>query len=144
MPKKTETDMVQGQETAEQTPENPMAHLEQMLKEQAERLKELEAGAGKSDAPAQTQSISAKVAQEDPWKQTMPVFIPRAMAGEQKFVMVGVNGRRYQVPRGKQVEVPLPLYERIMIMLEMENKAIAYQEKLRQDADDQNVLKRLS
>lgn len=83
-------------------------------------------------------------AQTDPWKQLMPVFIPRAMAGEQKFVMVGVNGRRYQVPRGKQVEVPLPLYERIMIMLEMENKAIEYQEKLRQDAEEQNVLKRLS
>lgn len=94
--------------------------------------------------PEAAKTASKGKAQADPWEQTMPVFIPRAMAGEQKFVMVGVNGRRYQVPRGKQVEVPLPLYERIMIMLEMENKAIEYQEKLRQDADEQNVLKRLS
>lgn len=34
------------------------------------------------------------------------VFLPRASETEQQFEFVGVNGKFYQVPRGKVVEVP--------------------------------------
>lgn len=38
--------------------------------------------------------------------KTETVFLPRASETEQQFEFVGVNGRFYQVPRGKRVEVP--------------------------------------
>ncbi len=31
-----------------------------------------------------------------------------------KSVLAGVNGRVYQVPCGKEVEVPLPIYEQLI------------------------------
>lgn len=39
------------------------------------------------------------------------VFLPRASETEQQFEFVGVNGRFYQVPRGKSVEVPAEVAE---------------------------------
>ena len=132
-------------------PVTMIAYMEQMKKELEERMRELDereeqlaSAQNKSDVPTQALPMKAVRDKEDAWKQTRSVFVPRAMGGEQRFIMVGVNGRRYQVPRGKTVEVPLPLYERITIMLEGEMKALEFQEKLRSDADERNVLKRLS
>lgn len=34
------------------------------------------------------------------------VFLPRASESEQQFELVGVNGKIYQVPKGRPVEVP--------------------------------------
>lgn len=39
------------------------------------------------------------------------VFLPRASETEQQFEFVGVNGKFYQVPRGKAVEVPAEVAE---------------------------------
>ena len=39
------------------------------------------------------------------------VTLPRAGGTEQQFVFVCVNGRAYQVPRGKSVEVPQEVFE---------------------------------
>lgn len=98
-----------------------------------------------TDEIVQTEEIESVREEEkyDPWKDMRSVFIPRAMGGEQKYVMVGVNGRRYQVPRGKTVKVPYPLYERIQIMLEGEMQALEFAEKLRRDAEEQATLKRI-
>jgi len=46
-----------------------------------------------------------------PWKQMIPVFLSKGQGGEQNFVRVVVNGRPYQIPRGKQQSVPRPVYE---------------------------------
>lgn len=80
---------------------------------------------------------------QDPWQVMMPVFLPRGFTGSQKHVMVGVNGRRYQVPRGKQVEVPLPLYERIQIMLEAEAKAQEFMEQVPNEAAPGGEVRRI-
>ena len=48
---------------------------------------------------------------QDVWKQTKEVMLPRAQENEQKFEFVCVNGRTFQVPKGKRVEVPLPVAE---------------------------------
>ena len=51
---------------------------------------------------------------EEPTKQaeeTKSVFLPRASETEQQFEFVCVNGRAYQVPRGKPVEVPVAVAE---------------------------------
>ena len=42
---------------------------------------------------------------------TRTVTLPRASGTEQQFAFVCVNGRPYQVPRGKPVEVPEEVYE---------------------------------
>ena len=36
------------------------------------------------------------------------------MASEEQSRFVCVNGRTFQVPKGKTVEVPLPVYEALM------------------------------
>lgn len=42
---------------------------------------------------------------------TKTVFLPRASETEQQFEFVCINGKAYQVPRGKPVEVPLAVAE---------------------------------
>lgn len=86
---------------------------------------------------------AAEVAVSDPWKEMRTIFLPRAMAGQQKHVVVGVNGRRYQVPRGKSVEVPLPLFERLQLMLDAEEALHAYMETIPNEAAPGMELKRL-
>lgn len=43
--------------------------------------------------------------------ETKTVFLPRASETEQQFEFVCVNGKAYQVPRGKPVEVPTAVAE---------------------------------
>ena len=87
-------------------------------------------------------NLTKTKAPADPWQEMRPVFLSRPIGGEQKHVVVGVNGRLYKVPRGKQVDVPLPLYERLMIMLENEAAAQAYRDKLPKDAAPVGQLER--
>lgn len=47
----------------------------------------------------------------DPWKDMVPVRLPRGDRNEQNFQFVSVNDRTFQVPKGKDVEVPRPVYE---------------------------------
>lgn len=54
---------------------------------------------------------TTKTEAQDVWKQTKEVLLPRAQENEQKFEFVCVNGRTFQVPKGKRVEVPLPVAE---------------------------------
>ena len=42
---------------------------------------------------------------------TKSIFLPRASETEQQFEFVCINGKAYQVPRGKPVEVPLAVAE---------------------------------
>lgn len=39
------------------------------------------------------------------------VYLDRATGGEENFVRVGVNGKMYQVPRGKNVMVPRAVFD---------------------------------
>ena len=57
------------------------------------------------------------------WKEMKKVFLPKAMKGEEDFVYVSVNERGFQVPKGREVEVPLPVYARLQIMISAEKKA---------------------
>ena len=43
--------------------------------------------------------------------ETKTVFLQRASETEQQFEFVCINGKAYQVPRGKPVEVPLAVAE---------------------------------
>lgn len=45
------------------------------------------------------------------WEEMIEVRLPKAPKTEQNFQFVGVNGRTFQVPRGKTVKVPKPVAE---------------------------------
>lgn len=59
------------------------------------------------------------------WDEMVEVRLPKAPKTEQNFQFVGVNGRAFQVPKGKSVMVPKPVAE-----------VIANSEKARQEAED--------
>lgn len=77
------------------------------------------------------------------WDERRTVFIPRGGMNEANYEIVGVNGRRYQVPKGKHVEVPLPLAERIEIKQKAEEKAYELRRKVQKESEEQMQLKRM-
>ena len=58
---------------------------------------------------SKTKNIEAKDIEAK--AETKTVFLPRASETEQQFEFVCINGKAYQVPRGKPVEVPLAVAE---------------------------------
>lgn len=66
------------------------------------------------------------IAAKNAWNEKKEIFLPRAVRGEESYVMVRVNDRTFQVPKGKPVDVPLPVYDRLKIMLDAQEKAEAY------------------
>ena len=54
----------------------------------------------------------------DPWQDMRKVFIPKRSRGEQNTLEVGVNNKTYFVPKDQMVDVPMPLWEVIMEMLD--------------------------
>lgn len=70
----------------------------------------------------------------DVWRQMHTVRLPRPQANEEKMQFVCVNGRSFQIPKGKDVDVPLPVY---LALQEAEAQSIAaeaYEQKLLEDA----------
>ena len=131
----------------QEAPENPAQGINQemidkMVQEAlAKRIAELdarEAAVAAREAAAEMQAEeSAPVVvsdKHDAWQEKREIFLPYATKGEEQFILVGVNGRKYQVPRGKNVTVPLPLYERIQIMLEANARTVEYCESLPNEA----------
>lgn len=53
----------------------------------------------------------------DPWQDYRQVYIP-LVRGDKKTQEVGVNDKTYFVPKGKFVDVPLPVAEVVNEMLE--------------------------
>ena len=56
---------------------------------------------------AETKTAAAKAA-------TKKIRLPRKGANDDNFELVGLNGKMWQVPCGKETEVPLPVYELLM------------------------------
>ena len=80
---------------------------------------------------------TTKTEVQDVWKQTKEVLLPRAQENEQKFEFVCVNGRTFQVPKGKRVEVPLPVAEVI------ENAQMQMEQADRESEEMENAAKSL-
>lgn len=95
------------------------------------RIAELEAALAANQA---AQEEEKKNPVKDEWAEQREIFLPYATKGEEQFIFVGVNGKKYQVPRGRSVTLPLPLYERIQIMLEAEANAVKFRESLPNEA----------
>ena len=64
----------------------------------------------------------------DPDYQEMKtVFLPMARAGEQPNAEVRLNGVKWQIPRGKAVDVPRPVYEQFQRKIRNETSEIRLQ-----------------
>ena len=67
---------------------------------------------------------------QDPWAEMCKIKLPRKPAKDANFEYVSVTGRAYQVPCGKEVEVPLPIYEVLMRQQDMLNALMDYQDSI--------------
>ena len=65
---------------------------------------------GESRSPEKTEQ-NRRIAMENAFAVMKTITLPRAGGTEQQSEFVCVNGRTFQVPRGKAVEVPAPVYE---------------------------------
>ena len=78
------------------------------------------------------EQAAAQPERVDPWKEQVPVFVPRARASEDQNAYVCVNDRRFSVPRnGKTQMLPRPIAEALQTSLEAEYKAEEYAEGIR-------------
>lgn len=119
-------------------PQTLMEQLMQMQKELAEKMAALEAreaAVSEKEQKVSDETVKAPVT-SNAWKEMRTTFLPRAHAGEENFVLVGVNGQQWKVPRGVPVEVPVPLHERLEIMLDQEEKAYKYRMELQEKAEE--------
>lgn len=73
------------------------------------------------------------LAKNDPaalMKMTKIVHLPRATGKQENFLFVGLNGKNWQIQRGVDVEVPLPVAEIIEEAQRAEDRAAAYADAL--------------
>lgn len=82
------------------------------------------------EAAKETEPKRAKKPQ-NPWEERVEITLPKASKTEQNFQFVAVNGRTFQVPKGKTVKVPRPVYEVLMNSRYAEEKAEKYEEELK-------------
>lgn len=68
-------------------------------------------------------AASKDMATKDPFSKMVTVRIPRDPNGEIKSQFVAVNGRRYLVKLGAQVEVPEPVAEVLRNSFDAQNAA---------------------
>ena len=62
----------------------------------------------------ETATAAVQANPEDVWNVMKAIYLPRGQGKEEQSRNVAVNGRRFQVPKGKDVQVPLPVYEVLM------------------------------
>ena len=65
----------------------------------------------------------------DPWKIKKTIFLPKALKGEDNFLIASVNMRNYKIRRGESVDVPLPIAQMIENSFRDADKADEYIEK---------------
>lgn len=134
--------MEENQEVQETAPaEDPMQALVERLVAEALAKRTAELDAREAAIAAQEAKVNGQTGEvkktapftpviSKAWEEKREIFLPYATKGEEQFIFVAVNGRKYQVPRGRNVTLPLPLYERIKIMQEAESRTVEYRNSL--------------
>lgn len=77
---------------------------------------------------AETEAKARKAAAKKP--ETKTVRLPRKGAGEDNYELVGLNGKMWQIPCGKPVELPLPVYELVMRQQEARDALMDVQDNI--------------
>ena len=66
-------------------------------------------------------------ANDPDYQEMRTIFLPMARAGEQPNAEIRLNGVKWQIPRGKAVDVPLPVYEQFQRKIRNETSEIRLQ-----------------
>ena len=98
------------------------------LKQEEPKQPELEQGKPKQEEPKQEEASAAQK-EKNPFEETVRIKLP-IIKGERSDVMVGVNGKFWQIKRGVYVDIPLPVYEVLLHQEEMELQASMLEEQL--------------
>lgn len=85
----------------------PEENINQAEEKQAENISQAEES--KEEKKGLPPKKSPKAKKSDDWDIMVKIKLPKAPKTEQNFQFVAVNGRAFQVPRGKTVEVPKPI-----------------------------------
>ena len=92
--------------------------------------------AGEETAPVQRIPVKKKAfvvkgrnpyANDPAYQDMKTIFLPMARAGEQPNAEVRLNGVKWQIPRGKAVDVPRPVYEQFQRKIRKEASEIRLQ-----------------
>lgn len=57
----------------------------------------------------------------DPMQERVTRFVPRAPAGEPQSIYININGKGFNIPRGKTVSMPVPVSEILTGMMRAED-----------------------
>lgn len=71
---------------------------------------------------ADKKSAHAKKQGYDPMKRKQTRALPYAPSGEQQSLYVSLNGRTWNVPRGKPVSLPMAVWEVVDRAMDAEHK----------------------
>ena len=61
----------------------------------------------------------------DPMQERVTKYVPKLPANEQQNIYVNINGKGFNIPRGKNVDMPLPVWKIIERALKAEEKCEA-------------------
>lgn len=69
-----------------------------------------------TEVETQPETPKKPAKEQNPWAVKKKIRLDKSLGGDKKSVYVAVNGRAYNVPTGKEWEVPLPIYEQLKHM----------------------------
>ena len=87
-----------------------------------------------TEAVETVETTVEKTVEQYGWEDMRTITLPRPARNEAKSVFVSVNGRNYNVPKGKAVEVPYPIYERLDLMLKAQQAEDEYRDTIPNEA----------
>lgn len=69
-----------------------------------------------TEVETKTDAAKKPVKEQNLWAVKKKIRLDKSLGGDKKSVYVAVNGRAYNVPTGKEWEVPQPIYEQLKRM----------------------------
>ena len=69
-----------------------------------------------NEVETKTEAVKKPAKEQNPWAVKKKIRLDKSLGGDKKSVYVAVNGRAYNVPTGKEWEVPQPIYEQLKRM----------------------------
>lgn len=69
-----------------------------------------------TEVETKTDAVKKPAKEQNLWAVKKKIRLDKSLGGDKKSVYVAVNGRAYNVPTGKEWEVPQPIYEQLKRM----------------------------
>ena len=69
-----------------------------------------------NEVETKTDAVKKPAKEQNLWAVKKKIRLDKSLGGDKKSVYVAVNGRAYNVPTGKEWEVPQPIYEQLKRM----------------------------